>query len=301
MEQSGLDLDDLRAFFLVAETGSFAKAAHRLDSSKSIVSRRVARLETVLAAQLLQRSARGTLLTDAGQLYYEQAREALTQLECAAENLNESVHDISGTIRLTGPVYFGASYLAPALCDFMTLYPRVELEVVFNDEKVDLIREGFDLGIRLGQLPDSSMSMRTLISSKRMLVASPAYLANNPPIRRPEDLSDHKLLHYTGIITNDLWRYSLGDESQQLKIVPHMRANSAAMLMAGVVGGVGLTVLPVFVTGPYLQSGEVREVLPEYDWGVTPVTLLMPQGRSMPKRVRTLIDFLLLRFNNRII
>ena len=301
MEQSGLDLDDLRAFFLVAETGSFAKAAHRLNSSKSIVSRRVARLEAVLAAQLLQRSARGTVLTDAGQLYYEQAREALTQLECAAENLNDSVHDISGTIRLTGPVYFGATYLAPALCDFMKLYPRVELDVVFSDEKVDLVREGFDIGVRLGHLPDSSLSMRTLLTSKRVLVASSAYLANSPPIHRPEDLSTHRVVHYSGIVTNDLWRYAFGGEDHQLKIVPHMRSNSAAMLMSAVANGVGLTVLPVFVTGPYLQSGQVLEVLREYDWGVTPVTLLMPQGRSMPKRVRILIDFLLLHFNNRII
>lgn len=301
MEQSRLDLEDLRAFFLVAETGSFARAAQRLDTSKSIVSRRVANLERALAAQLLQRTARGTHLTEVGQTYYDQAKVAVAQLEYAAESVSEAITDISGPIRVTGPVYFGANYLASALGDFARHYPRIELEINFSDEKIDIVNEGYDIAIRLGHLPDSNLPSRRLCQSRRVLVASPEYLRTCPPITRPEDLTEHRLVHYSGIHTQDLYRYSLNGEDYSFRITPHLRSNSAAMLMQGVKSGLGLTILPLFVTGSAIQSGEVELVLEDCDWGTTPVTLLLPQGKNATRRVRTLVDFLVLYFANRIL
>ena len=179
MERSPLDLDDLRAFFSVAETGSFARAAQRLQSSKSIVSRRVARLGGTLAALLLQRTAHGAHLTEAGQTYYEQAHAALAQLETAAESLSESVHDLSGPIRLTAPMTFGVRYLAPVLAEFAVMYPGIEFDVSFEDRMADLAGEGYDVGVRLGELADSSLLVRTLGRSRRTLVANPDYLARH--------------------------------------------------------------------------------------------------------------------------
>ena len=299
MEQSRIDFDDLQAFFLVAETGSFARAAQRLDSSKSIISRRVARLEATLSALLLQRTARGTRLTEAGQIYYDQARDAMTQLEIAAESVSEIVTDISGAIRITGPVFFGGEYLVPVLTEFATHYPNIELLVDLIDEKVDLISEGYDIAVRVGHLPDSSLTARQLCQSKRVLVASPDYLARMPPIRTPEDLSEHHVLHYNGLVTQDLWRYHVKGEALTIPIRPRLRSNNAYMLMSWVKAGLGLTVLPVYITGVALQSGEVEMVLSDHDWGLTPVSMVLPQGRNTTRRVRTLTDFLVLKFQNR--
>lgn len=300
MEQSPLDLDDLRAFFNVAETGSFARAAQRLQSSKSIVSRRVSRLETTLNALLLQRTARGTHLTEAGQTYYEQARAALTQLETAAESLSDSVHDLSGPIRITAPLNFGVRYVAPVLAEFVVMYPKIELDVSFEDRMVDLAGEGFDLGIRLGALGDSSMIARTLGRSKRTVVASPDYLARHDAITRPEDLANCAILHYSSSRTIDLWRYESTEGGGTIKVRPRHVSNSATQLMLWAKAGLGVTLLPTYITGEALQSGEAVQILPEVEWGSTLISVLMPQGRSAPRRIRTLVDFLVLKFNNRI-
>jgi DNA-binding transcriptional LysR family regulator len=276
-----------------------------LQSSKSIVSRRVARLETTLSALLLQRTARGTHLTEAGQTYYEQARTALSQLETAAESLSESVHDLSGPIRLTAPLNFGVRYLAPVLAEFVVMYPRVEFDVTFEDRQADLPGEGYDIGIRLGELDDSAMVARTLGRSKRTVVASRDYLTRHAdefgPITRPEDLESCRILHYSSLRTIDMWRYPGPDGDRFLRAKPYQVSNSAAQLMLWVKAGLGVTLLPTYITGEMLQSGEAEQVLPDIDWGTTLISALLPQGRGSPRRVRTLVDFLALKFNNRIV
>ncbi len=301
MEHSRFDLDDLRAFFVVAETGSFARAAQRLETSKSILSRRVARLEGLLSARLLQRTARGTLLTEAGQLYYGDARAAVAQLECAAENLSQTVGEIAGPIRLTGPVYFGPIYLGPALCDFAKQHPGIEFQIHYSDDTIDIAREGFDLAVRLGKLPDSSLTVRRLALSRRMVVASPDYLANHPPIVTPEDLARHPIIHYSSVHTQEVWRYDRDGETHQLKIKPYLRSNNAAMLMTAVAEGLGVTAMPLFVTRAMLDAGRAVEILTDYEWGFTQISLLMPPGGSTPKRVRALADFLITRFHTQTI
>jgi len=299
MEQSKLDFDDLNAFFVVAEAGSFARAAERLESSKSLVSRRVARLEATLSARLLQRTARGAHLTEAGALYYEQARHAMSQLECAAENLIESTTDLSGPIRLTGPVFFGREYLELVLAEFVKHYPNIELDVDFSDEKLDLHSEGLDIAVRVGRLTDSSLTVRRLCQSGRVVVASPAYLAQMPPLHTPQDLDKHVILHYNGTHTQDLWRYRHDGRSHSLKVKPHLRSNSASMLMSAVKAGIGVMVMPVYVTGAAIQSGEVEVVLGDYDWGLAEISLILPHGKNTTRRVRSLVDFLLLKFHNK--
>jgi len=295
-----LDLDDLRAFFVVAETGSFARAAQRLQSSKSIVSRRVARLEAILSALLLQRTARGTHLTEAGQHYYEQARAAVTQLETAAESLSESVRDLAGPIRVTAPLNFGMRYLAPVIAEFTVMYPKVEFDLTLEDRAVDLGGEGYDLGIRTGDLADSAMIVRTLARSKRTVVASPDYLAHHDRIERPADLASHRILHYSSRRMGEIWRYAGPDGGDAIRVRPYQVSNSASQLMQWVKAGLGVTLLPAYITGEMLQSGEAVQVLPDIDWGMTQISALMPQGRGTPRRVRTLVDFLVLKFDGQI-
>ena len=299
VNQADLDLADLRAFFLVAETGSFSRAARRLEQAKSAVSRRVARLESLLAVQLLQRTAAGAILTEAGQSYYDEAYAAVSQLHQAADNLGTVVGEVSGPIRITVPIYFGAIFLAPEFCEFMRLHPTVELEVHLSDEKLDLVRHGFDLAVRIGYLPDSTLVSRTLTTSRRFLVASPEYLESHAPITRPEDLSEHRILHYNSLNPQELWKYHLNGERRQIAITPYFRSNSATMLMTAVATGKGLTVMPNYITESYVRSGQAVQVLKDVDWDVSPVNLLLPAGRRISRRIRALVDFLVSRFNGR--
>ena len=298
---NSLEFADLRAFFLVAETGSFPRAAPRLEAAKSIVSRRVARLEEALSARLLQRTPTGTTLTEEGQLYYERAHAAMQQLDSAAEAVSSAIQDVAGVLRVTIPIYFGGHYLAPVFADFMRQHPRIELEIQTSDEKVDIIRDGFDLAIRTGHLHDSALISRPLCHSRRTLVANPAYLADNPPIEKPEDLIGHRILHYSSLYPQELWRYHVGDQIVQLRLTPFLRSNSATLLMAAVEDAQGLTVLPSYVTEPSVRSGKAVEVLPEINWGTSPITILTPPGRKITRRVRTLVDFLLAHFSSRVV
>ncbi len=296
---NALELADLRAFFMVAETGSFTRAAHRLEAAKSIVSRRVARLEQALSVALLQRTSSGAVLTEEGHIYYEQARAAMQQLDGAAESVGGAAQDVSGRIRITIPIYFGVNYLAPLFADFMQLHPDIELDISISDDKVDIVREGFDVAVRTGHLGDSTLIGRLLCHSRRTLVASPAYLERMPPIEQPEDLCDHRILHYSSLYPQELWRYHAGDETIVLRVTPQLRSNSATTLMAAVTAGQGLTVLPSYVTRSAVCKGEAVEVLADINWGVSPITLLTPPGRSSLRRVRALLDFLVSNFNSR--
>ena len=298
---NSLEFADLRAFFLVAETGSFTRAAQRMEAAKSIVSRRVARLEEALSARLLQRTPTGTVLTEEGQLYYEQAHAAMQQLDSAAEALSSSVQEVAGPIRVAMPIYFGAHYLAPLFSEFMGLHPRVELEILTSDDKVDLAREGFDIAVRTGHLSDSAMIARPLCHSRRTLVASPDYLKGAAPIEKPEDLIGHRILHYSSLYPQELWRYHVGDQIVQLRLTPFLRSNSATVLMSAVAAGQGLTVLPSYITDVAIAAGRAVEVLPEINWGTSPITLLTPPGRKPTRRVRVLIDFLVGRFSSRVV
>ncbi|MBW8880321.1 MAG: LysR family transcriptional regulator [Asticcacaulis sp.] len=299
MDAGDIDLADLRAFFMVAETGSFARAALRLETAKSIVSRRLTRLEGQLGAQLLQRTAGGTFLSEAGQSYYENAQVALTQLESAAESLKGAVHDLEGHVRVTVPVFFGAIHLAAVFCDFMRLHPGVELEINACDDKLDIARLGYDLAVRTGHLPDSSLSCRPLWRSPRRLVASADYLAAHPVIRTPEDLVGHRILHYNSLMPQDLWRYHVDGATRVLNVTPYLRSNSGLTLMTAVTAGLGLTVLPGYIVDAHIRDGRVAAVLPEVDWGLSPVNLLIPAGRRATRRVRALVDFLVQRFETR--
>src|SRR6185437_2695870 len=239
------------------------------------------------------------VLTEEGQLYYEQAWAAMQQLDSAAEALSSSVQDVAGPIRVTVPIYFGAVLLAPVFTAFMAQHPRVELDVHTTDEKLDIAREGFDLAVRVGHLSDSVLIARPLCHSRRTLVASPDYLKNAAPIARPEDLIGHRILHYSGLYPQELWRYHVGDQIVQLRLVPFLRSNSARVLMAAVTAGQGLTVLPSYITESAIAAGAAVEVLPDINWGTSPVTVLTP-GRKLTRRVRVLIDFLLARFASRV-
>jgi DNA-binding transcriptional LysR family regulator len=292
MEHSAPDLVDVLAFVRVAETGSFARAAERMGLSKPVLSRRVARLEAQLGARLLTRSARGAQPTNVGQAYYERAAAILADLEAAQEVVAEAVTQIAGPIRLSAPLSFGISYLAPALADFAAAHPAVELDIEFEDRNVDLVGGGYDLGVRIGQLADSALIARRIAPVRKHVIASPAYLEAHGRPERPADLAGHSILLYG----NEQWRFRVGDRWETIRVQPRMRTNNGEMLRAASQAGLGLAMLPTFIAAPALGDGSVEALLLDFPVEEGALHAVMPPGRAVTARVRALVDFLVDRF-----
>ena len=296
MERSSVDLLDVLAFVRVAETGAFARAAERMGMSKSILSRRVARLEQQLGAKLLTRTATGATPTVIGDNYYARAANILADLEAAQEVVADAVTQIAGPIRLAGPLSFGTEHLAPALADFAKMHPRVELDISFEDRTVDLVAGGFDLAVRLGNLEDSALVARKIAPLRRLVLAAPSYLEARGRPEHPRDLNHHDLLIYANAGRAEQWRFRTGNGWEQVRIRPRLRTDNGEMLRAAAVAGLGLCILPSFIASPAIQSGEIVPVLRDYPLEEGGVHVVMPPGRATTARVRALVDFLAARF-----
>lgn len=281
------------AFVRVAEAGSFAGAAARMGLAKSIVSRRVARLEEDLGAKLLTRTATGAQRTATGEDYYVRAAAILADLEAAREAVASAASGLAGPIRLTAPLSFGVAHLAPALADFAAAHPAIDLDILLDDRSVDLVGGGFDLGVRIGDLPDSSLVARRIAPVRRALLGSPAYLAARGVPEHPRDIAGHDVLAYAN---NDRWRFRVGDRWEHVRGKARLRANNGELLRAAAAAGLGLVVLPSFIAAPTIESGALVTLLPDYPLEETGLYALMPPGRATTARVRALVDFLVARF-----
>jgi DNA-binding transcriptional LysR family regulator len=296
MEQSNVDLMDVLAFVRVVDTGSFAKAAQRMDISKSILSRRVARLEGHLGAKLLTRTSQGAYPTDIGQTYFARASNVLAELEAAKEVVAEAVTQVAGPIRLTAPLSFGIEHLAPALAEFARLNPKVELDVSLEDRTVDLIGGGYDLAVRIGNLADSSLIARKIAPVRRVVLASPDYLARRGRPIHPHDLNDHDVVIYANAGQSEQWRFRVGSKWEQVRGHSHFRADNGEMIRAAATQGLGICILPTFIASPAIASGELEVIMTDYPLDDAGLHLVMPPGRAVTARVRALVEFLASRF-----
>jgi DNA-binding transcriptional LysR family regulator len=292
MERSSVDLLDVLAFVRVVETGAFSRAAERMGMAKSILSRRVARLEKQLGARLLTRSAQGAQPTEVGQAYFERAANILAELEAAEEVVAEAVTQVAGPVRLSAPLSFGVLHLAPALAEFARDHPRVELDISFDDRPVDLIGGGFDLAVRIGSLPDSSLVARRIAPVRKVPVASPAYLAASGRPEHPRDLGRHDILLYA----NEQWRFRVGGRWEHVRGKPRLRADNGEMLRSAAEAGLGICILPSFIAAPAFEAGTLEPLLRDFPLEEGGLHVVMPPGRAVTARVRALSDFLAGRF-----
>jgi len=286
------DLLDVLAFIRVVETGSFARAAERMGLSKPVLSRRVARLEERLGARLLTRTARGAQPTQVGQTYYERAAAILADLEAAQEVVAQAVTQVAGPIRLSAPLSFGVAHLAPALAEFASLHPQVELDIELEDRNVDLVGGGYDLAVRIGNLADSSLVARRIAPVRKHVLASPAYLDAHGTPERPADLAGHDALVYG----NEQWRFRVGERWETARIRPRMRTNNGEMLRAAAEAGLGICLLPSFIAAPAIEAGTVDVILRDFPLEEGALHAVMPPGRAVTARVRALVDYLVERF-----
>jgi DNA-binding transcriptional LysR family regulator len=283
----------LEAFARVAETGSFSGAARALGLSKSLISRQVSALEAELGARLIARTTRSLTLTEAGRGYYEQVARILAQVEEADLSVSQLQATPRGKLRVNAPMSFSLLRLAPVLPDFLALYPEIDIDLAMNDRRVDLLEEGFDLAIRIGRLADSSLIARKLGPMRRIVCASPAYLAEHGVPDVPADLKTHACLCYSNADTVDEWRFSDPDGRPiAVEVKGRVRANNGDLLRVAALRGLGLVDLPSFLVGADLEAGRLVSVLQDFirqDGGVHAV---YPHARYLPPKIRVFIDFL---------
>lgn len=294
MERSSVDLMDVLAFVRVVETGAFARAAERMGVAKSIVSRRVARLERHLGARLLTRTAQGAQPTDIGQAYFERAANVLSELEAAEEVVAVQVKEVAGPIRLAAPLSFGIRHLAPALAEFAQEHPKVELDVSLEDRRTDLIGGGYDLAVRIGKLEDSSLVARRIAPVRSVLLASPDYLHARGRPAHPRDLASHDLLIYANAVSQ--WRFQVDGAWEHVRGHVRLRADNGDMLREAACAGLGVVILPTFIASEAIRDERLEVLLEEYPLEESGLHVVMPPGRATTARVRALVDFLARRF-----
>lgn len=285
------DLEAWAIFAAVAEHRSFSGAADAIGLSKATVSKAVSRLEAHLGVSLFHRTSRRLALTEAGRPLAEHAARIVAEAQAAEEAARSGASMPAGRVRLAVPMGFGLSNVTPLLADFLIAYPEIEIELHLSDARVDIVAEGFDVALRIADLPDSSLRARRLCTITSHLVAAPAYLAAHGTPTHPAQLGEHRLLGYTNI--PGPWRFR-GRDGTELSVKAHgpLAANNGAALMPALIAGLGIARLPDFILGDALTSGQVTEILS--DWAPAPIGLhlLTPPSALRPARVEALIAFL---------
>jgi DNA-binding transcriptional LysR family regulator len=286
-----MEIEDIQAFSVVAETGSLTSAAHRLGVSKSIVSRRLARLERDLGAVLLTRTTRGTALTEAGANFRDHAARITADVQSARDMLSDD-GPVRGRLRVSAPMSFGATHFAPVLAELADRHRELEVHASYDDQRVDLVSEGFDAAIRLGHLQDSSLVARRIASFGGRVVASPQYLATHPAPRTPEDLRAH------AAVCRPAEEWPFEHQGRVIHFHPQGRftADHGASLVPAALAGLGVAVLPDFLIHAHIASGALVALLPDYPVPEAGMYVVRPPGGNAPRKVRALIEIMMEKF-----
>lgn len=286
-------LTDIVVFVRVVDDGSFTRAAERLKLSRSVVSKYVTRLEGRLGARLLNRTTRRLSLTEAGRIFYERSRRGLQDIEEAEAEVSRLQEKPRGVLRINSPMSFGILHIAPALPEFLAQHPEVSVEMNLDDRVVDVIEEGFDVSIRIAEMPDSSLIARRLAPCRHVIVAAPAYLEKHGTPRTPEDLRDHNIISFSYQASAYDWHFISPDNKQiSVPVSGSMQANNSLALREALLRGVGITRTPTFVVGKDVQDGHLLSILGNYRTLEVSIYLVYPQRRHLSPKVRAFVDFM---------
>lgn len=284
---------DMNTFVAVVDSGSISAAADRLEVAKSAVSRRLADLETRLGVELLHRTTRRLTLTDSGRAYYERARNILADLEEAEQAVSQAHGAVRGRLKLAMPLAFGIKHVGPLVNEFMAQHPAVEFDLDFNDRRVDLMQEGFDLAIRVAKLPDSSLIARKLAPVRSLLCASPDYLARHGVPEKAADLARHLGLVYSNLANPGVWTF-VGPDGQpgSVQVPVRLRANNGDFLTQAAIAGQGVILHPTFYLNEAICAGKLVPLLSDHAWPEVNAYAVYPPTRHLSRRVRAFVDFL---------
>ncbi|MBB6357735.1 LysR family transcriptional regulator [Aminobacter aganoensis] len=292
-------LECVRMFVAVMEAGSFARAAERLRTSPGQASKLVSRLESELGVRLLNRTTRALAATEAGQAYFERMRVLLADFDAVEDSVRNTSGTPSGRLRLTAPVSFGATQLAPVLVEFAQQFPQIELDISFSDRVVSLVDEGFDVAIRIGSPADSSLIARHLCEARIVVCVSEAYLREHQVPSVPNDLKSHDCIIDTNFREPGVWAFRETDGTEPLvEVTGRLRFSNAEVALTAAEAGLGVARAPSFIAGPRFRAGRLVPLLREFEPKPLSVYALYPPGRHLAIKVRVFVDFLIAHYRN---
>lgn len=282
-------LQAMAAFVRVVETGSFSGAARQMGVGQPAVSKTVAQLEDHLQVRLLLRSTHGLTPTDAGLRFYERARSALREADEAEREARGAGAGLSGRLRLSAATTFARLLMVPRLPEFLDRHPDLEIDIILDDRIIDLVAEGIDLALRMGDLPDSAAVARRIARGRRSVIATPAYLARAGVPRHPADLAGHEAVVQSTLSSQ--WTFRQGGDAVAVTTRGRVRLSAAEGLRAAVLADMGFAIASDWMFHPDLASGAVRRVLE--DWELPPLDLwaIFPTGRLATAKARMFADF----------
>jgi len=285
-------LDLMTVFVAVAEEQSFAGGARRLGMSPPAVTRAIASLESHLKVRLLTRTTRYVRVTEAGQRYLEDARRIISEVDEADESVAGINGEPKGLLSVTAPVLFGKLFVMPGIVEYLTRYPDMKVSAVFLDRIVNLLEEGLDVGIRIGELPDSSLNAIPVGYVRRVTCASSDYLAKHGMPQHPSELTKHYLVAAHSMSPANEWRFAQGIG---IKINPHLMVTNNDSAIEAVVRGLGMTRLLSYQIAPYVASGQIQTVLCEFEPKALPIHVIHREGRYASAKVRAFVDLMVAR------
>ena len=289
MKQTGI-----REFVAVVESGGFTAAANALDVSTSFVSRQVKRLEDRLDTRLLQRTTRTVRLTDMGRIFYERSREILDRLDALESDMSDLQERPKGRVRMTAAGYYAERFVAPAIIEFMAMYPEVSIELDSSMRMIDIVAEGYDLAVRMSAPADSSLVARKVARRRMITCASPTYLAQHGHPKTPEDLRQHNCL----TLPEMQWRFAYPDTIQTVRVRGSYMSDNGRTLVTAAVQGVGLVRISDYYVRNEISKGELEPVLESFEVQDAATWIMFPDRHHLPTRVRFLIDFLVDRLRS---
>ncbi len=288
-------LKDYAAFLAIVERGSLTAAAKQLGRSLQAVSRALASLEQELGVELVQRTTRCSRPTAAGEAFVGRIRPILADLSLARSEVREMHGQVAGKLVVGGPVYFGPSYLMPIIASFLERYPAIEIELVLADRFADLVADGMDLAVRLGEMTDSSLKARRLGAARQVVFAAPAYFATHGRPAVPADLRQHACVVRTSAQAMETWGFSHQGRMERIDVHGVFRANSPAACNEAAVLGLGIATAPLWQVRPLLDQGRIELVLTDFELPAMPISIVWPQTSALPTRTRLFIDFVAAR------
>ncbi|MGA1800289.1 LysR family transcriptional regulator [Sphingomonas sp. 4RDLI-65] len=292
------DLEAWAIFASVVEHRSFSAAADAVGLSKATVSKAITRLEAHLGQSLFHRTSRRLALTEAGKPLAEHAARILAEARAAEESAHDAARAPTGRVRLAAPMSFGITNVAPLLAEFLAAHPGIEVDLHLSDARVDIVAEGFDVALRIAELPDSSLRARRLCTIRTHIVAAPRYLAEHGTPTHPAQLGEHKLFGYSNVVGP--WRFhGPGGAEVSVRTQGQLTANSGEAILPALLAGLGIARLPDFIIGAHLASGALVELLVDWAPGPIGLHLLTPPSPLRPARVEALIAFLGERLRDR--
>lgn len=281
----------MRSFVRVVETGSFSAVAKEEDTTQATISKRVAALEAELGVRLLVRGSRVHQLTETGQSYYERVVSILGEIEEAESQARSLTATPRGKLRVSVPTMFGSLYIAPVISEFLATNPEIHLDMKYSEKMVDMVEEGIDVAIRLGELKDSSMIARRLGSDDLIIVASPGYLEKHQAPVHPGELKQHNCLVYSLTARGTVWSFTDKPADTAVHVSGNFQCDTGIGLMEMLLANAGIAFMPTWSVAHYIESGELVHILKGYNRNY-PINAVYPLNRYTPLKTKSFIDFM---------